>query len=157
MSDHDGRTDSDFLIGRWKVHNRRLRERLKGSTSWEGFEGASAARKILGSLGNIDEITMYRETGTLEGFTLRLYNPNSHQWSIYWADSVYADLQIPMIGGFKDGRGEIYSQEIFEGKSIFNRFIWLNLSENSCHWEQAFSQDGGKTWETNWTMEFTRQ
>jgi hypothetical protein len=155
--EQDGRTDFDFLIGRWQVHHRRLRERLKGSTSWEEFEGTTVARKILGGLGNIDENIMDRASGRLEGFTLRLYNPVSQQWSIYWAANVTGILETPMVGGFEAGRGEFYSQEIFEGRSIFNRFIWSVFNENACRWEQAFSADGGKTWETNWIMDFTRQ
>jgi hypothetical protein len=153
--ERDGRTDFDFFIGRWKVHNRRLRERLKGSTSWEEFEGTAVARKVLGGLGNLDEITMYRETGRQEGLTLRLYDPKAQEWSLYWAANVTGILETPMIGSFKNGRGEFYSQELFEGKHIFNRFIWSEITETSCRWEQAFSADGGKTWETNWIMEFT--
>jgi len=152
----DGRADFDFIIGSWKVHHRRLRERLKGSASWEEFEGTSTARKILGGLGNVDEGPLHREAGSIEGFTLRLYDPKSQQWSIYWADSVNVELQIPMVGGFENGRGEFYAQEPFEGKQIFSRFIWSSITPTSCRWEQAFSPDGGKTWETNWIMDFTR-
>jgi hypothetical protein len=152
----DGRADFDFFMGKWKVKHRRLRERLKGSTSWEEFEGTSVARKILGGLGNFDENVMERESGRMEGVTLRLYNPASGQWSIYWADNVSVILQTPMIGGFENGRGEFYDQEIFEGKAILSRFIWSNISETTCRWEQAFSPDGGKTWETNWIMDNTR-
>jgi hypothetical protein len=152
----DGRNDFDFLIGSWDVHNRRLRERLKGSTDWEEFEGKLVARKILGGLGNIDEVVMERESGTLEGFTLRLFDPRSEQWSIYWADSLRAVLQTPMVGGFKNGRGEFYDHETFEDKKIFSRFIWSEITKTSCKWEQAFSTDGGKTWETNWINVFKR-
>src|SRR5262245_3325767 len=111
-----GRADFDFFIGRWQVHNRRLRERLKGSTSWEEFEGTTVAHKILGGLGNFDEITFYRASGRLEGVTLRLYDPQSQQWSLHWADNVSGVLQTPLIGGFENGRGEFFAQEIFEGK-----------------------------------------
>lgn len=153
----DGRGDFDFFVGSWKVHNRRLRERLKESTSWEEFEGTSVARNVLDGLGNMDEISLYREAGPVSGLTLRLYNPQSHQWSLYWASSIDGSLQTPMIGSFQNGRGEFYSQELFDGSYIFSRFIWSDITESSCRWEQAFSADGGKTWETNWIMEFTRQ
>lgn len=153
----DGRADFDFLFGTWIAHNRRLRERLKGSTSWEKFEGTIVARKILGGMGNIDEVKMEREAGLIEGFTLRIFDPKSGQWSIYWVDNVNGTLQIPMVGGFKDGRGEFYAQEIFEGKSIYSRFIWSEITDASCRWEQAFSADGGNTWETNWITEFERK
>ena len=152
----DGRVDFDFLMGRWQIHNRRLRERLKRSDSWEEFESTSEARPVLGGLGNVDEYTMDRELGRFQGVTLRLYNPQAQEWSIYWAGSDDGLMQTPMIGGFKDGRGEFYSQELFEGRHIFNRFIWTVISPTACRWEQAFSPDGGVTWETNWIMEFTR-
>jgi len=154
--EQDGRNDFDFFIGSWTGQNRRLRERLKGSNDWEEFEGKSVARKILGGLGNIDEVSMNRESGTLEGFTLRLYDPKSRQWSIYWADSLGAILLTPMAGSFQNGRGEFFDQETFEYKKIFSRFIWSEITENSCRWEQAFSTDGGKTWETNWITDFKR-
>ena len=152
----DGRADFDFFMGRWQVHHHRLRERLKGSTEWEEFEGTASAHKILGGIGNFDEGVMGRASGQVGGVTLRLYDPVSCEWSLYWADSVSGILQVPMIGGFEDGRGEFFSQEVFEGRHIFSRFIWSSITVTSCRWEQAFSEDGGKTWETNWIMDFTR-
>lgn len=156
-SEHNGRTDFDFFIGSWKAHTRRLRERLKGSNDWEEFEGTAMVRTVLSGMGNIDEITIDREVGRLEGLTLRLYNPESRQWSLYWASSVDGILQRPLIGSFVEGRGEFYSQEFFEGRSIFCRFICSHITETSCRWEQAFSTDGGKTWEINWIAELTRK
>lgn len=152
----DGREDFDFLFGKWHTRHQRLRERLKGSTEWETFEGLSEARPILGGIGNVDEIVMQRESGEVRGATLRLFNLATHQWRIYWADSQHGTLELPMIGTFVEGRGEFYAQEPFEGRAIFSRFIWSEITPTSCKWEQAFSQDGGKTWETNWMMEFTR-
>ncbi len=152
----DPQRDFDFIFGTWKVHNRRLKQRLKGSNSWEEFEARSVARKIWGGAANIDEYEADSPSGRIQGMTLRLYNPKSQQWSIYWANSANGVLDTPMIGGFKDGRGEFYDQEFYEGKSIYVRFIWSNITATSARWEQAFSADGGKTWETNWVMEFTR-
>jgi hypothetical protein len=152
----DPQRDFDFIIGNWKIHNRRLKQRLKGSNSWEEFEGASVARKLWGGAGNVDEYEADSPSGRIQGMTVRLYNPKSQQWSIYWANSANGVLDTPMIGGFKDGRGEFYDQEFFEGKSIYVRFIWSDITPSSARWEQAFSADGGKTWETNWVMEFTR-
>lgn len=154
--EQDGRADFDFLIGRWHDHHRRLRERLKGSTSWEEFEGTTVHRNILGGLSNISEHLLDRASGRLEAISLRFFDPRSQQWSIYWADSVRGTLDTPMIGGFTQGRGEFYAQEVFEGRHIFSRFIWSDITPTSCHWEQAFSADGGKTWETNWIWELTR-
>jgi hypothetical protein len=152
----DGRNDFDFLIGSWNSKQRRLRERLKGSNSWEEFPAKLEVRKILGGMGNVDELVMERESGVMRGLTLRLYDLRSRQWSIYWADGVHAALQLPEVGGFKDGVGEFYCQEPFEGRMIFSRFIWCNVADGFCRWEQAFSEDGGKTWETNWTADFSR-
>jgi hypothetical protein len=152
----DGQGDFDFLIGRWKVHNRRLTAPLAGSTSWYEFEGKSTVRSIWGGGANVDEYEGYSPSALIQGMTVRLYNPRSGQWSLYWGNRTNGVLDTPMIGGFKDGRGEFFDQEMFEGRSIYVRFIWSGITPNSCRWEQAFSADGGATWETNWVMEFTR-
>lgn len=153
----DARNDFDFLIGSWKVHHHRLQERLKGCIEWEEFEGDTVVRKILNGLGNMDENIIQRAAGPVHAITLRLFNPESKEWSLYWATDITGTLEVPMIGSFTDGYGEFYSQEIFEGRHIFSRFIWSEIQANSCKWEQAFSIDGGKTWETNWVMTFERQ
>lgn len=153
----DGRADFDFLIGRWNIHHRRLREWLKGSTSWEEFEGAAVDRYILGGLGSISEVTLHRATGPVEGMTVRLFDPASEQWSVYWVDGIHGILTTPMIGRFTQGRGAFYAQEVSGGKHIFSRFLWSDITPTSCRWEQAFSEDGGSTWETNWTMELSKQ
>jgi hypothetical protein len=154
--ENDGRNDFDFLIGTWKVHHRSLKQRLKGSTEWLEFYGDTVCRKILNGLGNLDENIIQRKTGPVHAMTLRLFNSASREWSIYWSTDLTGMLDVPMIGGFKDGRGEFYSQEVFEDRHIYNRFIWSKVTASSCQWEQAFSIDGGKTWETNWIMEFER-
>jgi hypothetical protein len=154
----DGSTDFDFLIGTWRVRHRRLRERLVGSTSWEEFEGESNDRNILGGTANFDENWMDREIGRVYGMTLRLYNQKSGQWSLYWAATGSGFLDIPMIGAFdeKNGIGKFYAHEIHNGKHVYSRFIWSEITPDSCQWEQALSVDGGETWETNWIMEHTR-
>lgn len=153
---NDGREDFDFFIGSWQVQNRRLRERLVGCTEWEAFGGISAAQQILGGLGNFDSITFNREAGNFEGSTLRLFNPVSQEWSLYWCDNLSGILYPPMIGKFEQGRGLFYAQERHLGRAVFSRFIWSGITPERCHWEQALSPDGGQTWETNWTMDFTR-
>ncbi len=152
----DGSHDFDFLIGKWKVHHKKLTKPLIGSDLWHEFKGESIVRSIWGDGDNIDEISGDSPKGTIRGITLRLYDRNSRQWRIHWANMATGILEVPMIGEFKDGRGEFYDQELFEGKAIFVRFIWTVLGKDSCKWEQAFSQNGGKTWETNWIMDFTR-
>lgn len=156
QTENDGRNDFDFLTGTWKVHHCSLVGRLKGSTEWVEFDGDMVSRKILNGLGNMDENIIHRKTGPVHAITLRLFNPESGEWSIYWSTDLTGILDVPMIGGFKDRRGEFYSQEVFEGRHTYNRFIWSKITANSCQWEQAFSVDGGKTWETNWIMEFER-
>ena len=155
--ERDGRSDFDFLIGSWKIQHRRLKERLKGCTEWEEFEGTGEVRSILGGLGNMDELIMDRASGHVQAVTVRLYNPTTREWSIYWTASSHPGrMDVPMVGKFDGPCGEFYSQEVFESRHIFNRFIWNVDSSDCCRWEQAFSADGGKTWETNWTMKFTR-
>jgi hypothetical protein len=154
--ERDGQHDFDFVIGTWKIHNRRLRNPLTGSTTWVEFEGTSVARKIWDGQANLDQGELDDPAGHIRGMTLRLYNPETHLWSLYWATSKHGTLSIPTVGRFTNGRGEFYDYEIFEGKAVLVRFLWLNIKPDSCRWEQAFSIDGGKTWETNWTMDFER-
>lgn len=155
---HDGRDDFDFFIGSWTTHHKHLRERLRGSTEWDEFSGTVVCRKLLGGLGNLDEGVFEMPKGRVLGLTLRTFNPNSQQWNIYWvADSAIASGPLdPMIGRFTNGRGEFYAHEPHLGTYIISRFIWTVLSPDACHWEQAFSADGGATWETNWIMDHTR-
>jgi hypothetical protein len=155
-TENDGRNDFDYLIGTWKVHHRTLKKRLNASSEWNEFDGDTVDRKILNGLGNLDENILHTNTGPVHAMTLRLFNPESKEWSIYWSTDRTGTLDVPMIGGFIDDRGEFYSQEVFEGRHIYSRFIWSKLTPDSCKWEQAFSEDGGKTWETNWIMEFER-
>jgi hypothetical protein len=154
--ENDGRNDFDFLIGTWKVYHHMLKGRLKGSTEWIEFEGDTVDRKILNGIGNMDDNIIHMKTGSVHAISLRLFNPQLKEWSIYWSTDRTGTLDTPVIGGFKNSIGEFYSQEIFEGGHIYNRFIWSKITNTSCQWEQAFSEDGGKTWETNWIMEFER-
>jgi len=115
QTENDGRNDFDFLVGSWKMHHRRLKERLKGCTEWEEFEGTAVGKKLLNGLGHCDEVIMNRATGPAHGYTLRLFDMNSKEWSIYWAAGTSCLLDVPMIGKFKDGIGEFYSHEVWEG------------------------------------------
>ena len=155
-TENDGRNDFDFLIGTWKVHHRMLMQRLKASTDWAEFEGETVDRKIMNGLGNMDENIIHMKSSPVHAITLRLFNPASKEWSIHWSTDRMGVLDIPMIGSFKDGVGEFYSQETHDGMHVYSRFIWSKITADSCQWEQALSADGGKTWETNWIMEFER-
>ncbi len=154
--EQDGRADFDFEVGRWKVRHRRLREWLKGATDWEAFEGIALSRKVLGGLGIIDEITNERASGPTQGMTVRLFDPQAQQWSIYITDNVHGTLTPPMIGGFQQGRGAFYAHEPIGGQHLLSRFLWMDITPTSYRWEQAFSADGGSTWETNWIQEHIR-
>ncbi len=149
--------DFDFLFGRWKVRNRRLRERLAACDEWVEFDSTLEVRPVWGGFGNFDEYeALDTPFGEIHGLTLRLYNPESRQWTIYWANRKSGTLDPPMTGSWANGRGEFYDQELFAGRMIYVRFIWSNDSDNAARWEQAFSDDGGKTWETNWIMDLER-
>jgi len=151
-----GAGDFDFLIGEWAVHHRRLKRRLAGDDEWIELNGPASVRKILAGLGNFDEIRIDLPEGSYTGATLRLYSPTSGLWTIHWMDSRDPKLDPPMVGSFRDGRGLFFGDDAFQGRPIRVRFIWTPMTASECRWEQAFSADDGETWETNWTMSFTR-
>jgi hypothetical protein len=151
-----GQHDFDFEIGSWNIHLSRLKDRLAGSTTWVEFDGTSVTRKIWDGRADLEEFETDSSQGHIEGLTLRLYNPQSHQWRIYWANGTDGILGVPMIGEFKNGRGEFYDQELWKGRAVLVRFIWSDTATKSPHFEQSFSDDGGKTWEVNWITNQTR-
>jgi len=156
---HDGAHDFDFLIGNWKARVRRLPDRLVGSTTWVEYNGISNHKKILDTNANFEEFEVDNPEKHLhiKAQTLRLYNPDSHQWSIYLLDLDRGALNLPpVVGQFAGNRGEFYDQEQYKGRSILVRYAWLNISPKSARMEQSFSLDGGKTWETNWICELAR-
>ncbi len=155
----DGSHDFDFLIGDWKAHVRRLPERLKGSNVWVVYDGISNHKKLLDSNANFEEFDVATSDKKLriKAQTLRLYNPESHQWSIYLVDLDKGTLDIPpVVGQFNGKRGEFYNQQIWEGRAVLVRYMWLDISPKSSRMEQSFSGDGGKTWEVNWICELSR-
>lgn len=152
---HDGRHDFDFLFGRWKVRNRRLAARLAGSTEWLEFEATNDCHANLGGIANEDEFrTDYWED--FRGMTFRFFDPAQKTWSIYWADNRTGALQPPVVGAFQGNQGIFLGPDVYAGKPILVRFIWSRSSTPGPRWEQAFSEDDGATWETNWIMDFTR-
>jgi hypothetical protein len=152
----NGQHDFDFEFGSWNAHVARLAHPLSGSTTWVAYDGTSVVRKIWNGRANYGELEVSGPAGHIEGLSLRLYDPQSGQWKISWANSADGTLGQPMVGGFKDGRGEFYDQESFDGRAIYVRFIFSDLAAKSFRLEQAFSADGGVTWETNWIATFTR-
>jgi hypothetical protein len=154
--ERDGQHDFDFEIGTWKTHLKVLVHPLTGSTTWIEFEGVSVVRKIWEGHANMVELEVDGPSGHLEALNLRLYNPESHQWSLNFANSKTGTIGVPTIGEFRNGRGEFYDMEPINGRSVLVRNIWTDITPDSCHFEQAFSLDGGKTWETNWITTDTR-
>jgi hypothetical protein len=152
----DGARDFDFLIGSWQVHNRRLRQRLQSSTEWDEFPASNVARQLLGGVGNEDEFRTAHDGGFI-GMTFRFFNRATRQWAIYWADSRTGRLEPPVIGSFRGERGVFDGTDVCDGRPVRVRFTWLRLDGDRARWEQAFSADDGRTWETNWIMEMTRQ
>jgi hypothetical protein len=152
----DGQHDFDFAIGTWKTHLSRRLHPLTGSTTWVEYEGTAVARKVWNGRANLEEFEADGSAGHIEGLTLRLYNSKSHQWSDNWATSNDGTVNQPMIGEFKNGRGESFDQEPFNGRAIFVRWVWSEVTQVACRFEQAFSDDGGKTWEVNWVNTYRR-
>ena len=150
--------DFDFLHGSWNVHNRYLKGRMRHSTEWIEFEAQSDVQPLLNGLGQLDRFRAVRDGNAIEGVTLRLFNPATGEWSLHWADTVNPGVLLPpMVGRFNGDVGEFFGDEFVEGNKVLCRFYWTRTNPDSPRWEQAFSDDGGKTWETNWIMTFARR
>lgn len=156
VQERDGQHDFDFEIGVWKTHLKRLLSPLTGSTKWVEYEGTTTVRKVWNGRANLVELVVDGPAGRFEGLSLRLYNPQSRQWSLNFASVKGGVMTTPTIGEFKNGRGEFFSQETFNDRAIFVRFVISDITPNSCRFEQSFSSDGGKTWEVNWIATDTR-
>lgn len=157
MNEHtlDGRSDFDFLVGVWTVLHRRLKERLAGCTEWEEFRGTCSLQPLLDGQANVDDNVLEMPSGTYRAASIRAYDPATKQWSIWWLDSRRPhDLGAPVVGAFKDGTGTFFADDVCDGQPIRVRFLWTDITAVSARWQQAFSRDGGATWETNWIMEF---
>ncbi len=154
--EQDGRSDFDFLIGKWKVTHSRLQRRLEDDTAWDVFDGTCDMRTMLGGLGNMDDNLIQLPDGAYRAASIRAFNPDTRLWSIWWLDARKPDIDAPVRGSFADGIGTFLGEDSFKGKSILVRFIWSEIKENTARWEQAFSPDNGENWETNWIMEFER-
>jgi len=155
-AERDGQHDFDPLIGRWKYHLRRRLHPLTGSQTWVESGGTGECFKVWGGRAQLDTFEADPSTGHIEGLTLRTYDPPSHQWRLYWANSKTGVIDPPQVGAFKDGRGDFFAQDTIDGKTILVRYEWSRMTTSSPHFEQAFSEDGGKTWEVNWITDQTR-
>lgn len=152
----DAQHDFDFEIGSWKTHVSRLLHPLSGTTTWAQYDGTTEVTKVWFGKANLVQLEVDGPAGHLEFASFRLYNPDTHQWSLNVASSRGGELGVPTVGGFKDGRGEFYDHETWNGKPIVVRFVITEINPDSIHFEQAFSPDDGKTWEMNWIADDTR-
>lgn len=157
LAQRDGQHDFDFEIGSWKARLSRLDRPLTGSTRWLEYEGTSVVRKVWDGRANLGELDVSGPAGRIEGLTLRLYNAHAQQWNITWSNANEGVLdRATMFGGFRDGRGEFFGQDSLDGRAIFVRFVFSDITPTAFRFEQAFSADGGETWEVNWKAAFTR-
>ncbi|NOT48561.1 MAG: hypothetical protein HOP17_12520 [Acidobacteria bacterium] len=152
----DGQKDFDFEFGLWKTRLKRLVKPLTGSATWVEYTGTTKVTKVWDGRANLVELDVSGPSGRIEALSLRLYNPESRQWSLNFSSSAGGTMSVPTVGEFKDGRGEFYNQEMLGGKAIFVRFVIWCSNFDTCNFEQAFSIDGGKNWEVNWIATDTR-
>lgn len=154
----DGRHDFDCYLEKWNVLNRRLDRRLVGSQTWIEFAATSDVRPALDGIGNVEEFrAIFPDGKPLVGMTVRVFDPSTCLWSLYWADSRTDQLRPPVVGRFQDGIGEFFGDDLQDGVPVQVIFRWSDMSPTTARWEQAISADGGVTWEWNWVMEFTRE
>jgi hypothetical protein len=155
-ADLTGLHDFDFQVGEWRVHHRV--KNPADNHRWLEFDGTCSNRRLMDGWANVEDHTFNKPTGVSHGVGLRAYDPKSGQWAIWWIDGrdPFGALDPPVIGRFDNGVGTFYSDGTLDGKPIRVRFIWSNITPTSAHWEQAYSSDAEKTWETNWIMEFKR-
>lgn len=146
--------DFDFLVGKWKMHNRRLNKRLEGNNEWTEFDSYDENSKILSDTADVDTYSTTEMPGMegkhFEGLTLRLFNPKTRLWSLYWVASNVGTLDPPVVGSFENGVGHFFAKDTFKGKPIIMMFRWDARNKDRPVWSQAFSPDNGKTWEWNW-------
>ena len=155
-SKSSSQSDFDFLVGKWKIHNKKLKSRLSNCTEWTEFEALAECHEILKGFGNIDSYRTLFDNVPFEGMSLRLFNPKTRLWSIYWADSNVVVLDVPVVGSFDGKIGTFYTRDVWEGQRILVAFRWDKTNHDVPLWSQAFSSDEGKTWEWNWYMTFHR-
>lgn len=152
----DGARDFDFEIGRWKTELRRLKRPLSGSSEWVRYSGTTTVAKVWGGKANLVELDVEGPAGRLQALSLRLYNPETREWTLNFANSAGGTLGVASVGAFRDGRGEFYSHEAFGGRTVWVRFVISGIESDSVRFEQSFSADGGRTWEPNWIAVDTR-
>ena len=152
----DGQHDFDFEIGTWRTHLSRLDAPLTGSATWHEYEGTTVVREVWGGRSNLVEFDVSGPAGRIELLSLRLYNPQTRQWSLHAGSARSGTLFPPVVGEFRDGRGAFYGADTVDGRAILARFVVSQVAPDTWRFEQAFSDDGGATWEVNWVVDDTR-
>jgi hypothetical protein len=154
MPDSPNARGFDFEVGSWRVHHRSKRQ----SGDWIEFDGDCVNRPLIGGQANVEEHAFHRPAGLSHGIALRAYDPAKDLWAIWWVDSrdPHLPLDPPVVGGFVNGVGTFFSDSEMDGRMTRTRYIWSDVTPTSARWEQAFSADGGGTWDTNWVMTFER-
>jgi hypothetical protein len=152
--DRTGPHGFDFEIGSWRVHHRVKRP----TGEWMEFEGTSEMRLLMDGSANVEDNIFNKQSGVTRGVAFRAFDAKSGEWAIWWIDSrdPHGALDPPVKGRFENGVGTFYSDSVVNGQATRTRFIWSKITPTSARWEQAYSIDAGKTWDTNWIMEFTR-
>lgn len=148
--------DFDFYEGKWYLNNKKLKTKLNGCTEWLEFESTQEMYRILNGIGNVDNFLATFDGVPFEGMTVRLFNPKTKLWSLYWADSNEGKFDPPVVGSFENNVGHFFAKDIFEGKPILVVFRWDARDIENPVWSQAFSEDNGKNWEWNWYMYFSK-
>jgi hypothetical protein len=149
--------DFDFLVGTWNIHNKQLKSRLTNSNEWIEFDATHEMRKVLTGFGNVENICAIVNGSMYEGMAIRLFNPATKLWSIYWADNKSVTMDNPVVGSFENNIGIFYGKEMFKGNEVILKFKWDATDIERPVWSQSFSADDGKTWEWNWYMYFSRR
>ena len=155
-SSRSSHKDFDFYIGKWRIKNRKLKSRLDDCSEWVEFEATQTNHKALSGLASMDQFYTSLSGKVFEGITIRLFNPKSRLWSIYWADSNNGTMDKPVVGSFDKNIGHFYTRDTHQGKPIIMVFHWDKTDNDNPVWSQAWSADNGKTWEWNWFMYMSR-
>jgi hypothetical protein len=147
----DGQRDFNWEIGTWRTTVQVLADPLSESPDqWLEFAGTSTVRPLADRRANVVELDVSGPNGRIEGLNLRLYEPQAQRWSLTFVNLRDGLLTPAVYGGFRDGVGEFYGDDQLDGRPIKVRFLIVRPSRDVARFEQAFSADGGTTWETNW-------
>jgi len=154
-SETSSKSDFDYLIGRWSIKNRTLERTLAGSDAWKDFEATQECSRILLGQGNFDLFRTELDGKPFEGLTVRLFEPRTRLWTIYWADSNAMQLDDGKVGSFDGDEGDFFGREVIGDKEVVVRFHWDKREPESPIYSRAFSADSGRTWEWNWYSRFS--